>query len=733
MADVEAELLEKASEEVSGADIDTAGEAPHDDPKAPAVIPENSENNINEPGPDLPLPETSSDTPVEPDTSDTLSSGSKKPALPKKITLPEKPNFDFKAAFNRCAASFKHYFKIISAAVIAFLSYVGSECASIIKKCGIATGKFIKSASVNTVRVLKTDGVRVTGSAFGALRFAGKSAWDVFSYVFRTVFGVIKSFLGSIFGAVFGWISKKFRQPLLEIWCFIATPFAHAWGGVAGACIRFKNACKRGFLPAVGVIFNSIWRFLGSLVRLFRFAFNYIAPAVCVVFLIGLIRYASTLQYAISVTYNGSDIGTIENEATYNEAQTLIQDKVTFTSDEQPLLVTPKFSVTVINLDESEKQPTADIDALSETMIEQGDVQIVYAYGLSINGELFGVYSEEDMQKIRNALETKLNSYSTVNAVNVSFEDDIVIEEGRYVQDILTDPADALELINGGTDVEAYYVVERGDTISGICEKLGITREDFDKYNPGVEKVHHDDIITYHYTEPHLNVLTTYYEAYEQVIERTTEYVETSRREQYCEILLQHGSDGLENVTALVTLKNGVESDRTIVSRTVLEEMVPRKFRVGTKPNTYLKNTDIIDKLGTFCWPLGDEDCYISTMPGWRSWDSSNHMALDIAGIPRGTDIYAACDGKVTYSGWYAAYGELVIVDCGSGYECYYAHCSKRLVEEGDRVEKGDTIAEVGMTGSASGNHLHFEMRHYGDRINPLDALGGTGGHEIRE
>lgn len=614
------------------------------------------------------------------------------------------------------------------------LSDIGESVFELIIRGSKSAAAGLKYAAGASIKAVKHIGGRVLLGTERILSYVGKSAWVEISHICRLVFGAVFSFIRAVFGTVFGWISKKLHQPLLELWCFIITPFAHAWGGACDALIRFKNACKRGFLPAVCSIGDSLWRLLGAIAELLRFGFNYIAPAVCIVFLIGLIKYSSTLQYAISVTYNGNDIGTIENEATYNEAQSLVQDKVTFT-DNQPLLVTPKFSVTVLNLDESEKQPVSDIDKLSETMIESGDVQIVYAYGLYINDELFGIFSEDDMQKIREALDARLNEYSIVNAVNVSFEDNIVISEGRFVQDSLSSPEAALDYINGGTEVEAYYVVQRGDTITKICENLGITREEFDADNPELsEGVQRDDIVTYHYIEPNLNVLTTYYDVYEQVIERTTEYVETSRREKYCEILLQHGSDGYENVTALVTLKNGVESDRTIVSRTVLEEMVPRKFRVGTKENTYLNgDTTIIDKLGTFCWPLGDEHGYISTLPGWRSWDSSNHMALDIAGIPRGTDIYAACSGRVTFSGWYAAYGELVIVNCGSGYECYYGHCSKLLVEEGDYVEKGDVIAEVGMTGSATGNHLHFEMRYHGDRINPLKALGGTGGHEIRQ
>lgn len=640
--------------------------------------------------------------------------------------------------FGRCcvtaAKTVGEHARFIGAGVARFLGWIGTKVWQMMKKGTASAGKQLSAAARASGDTLAKYSRLISVGVGNVLYYVGHSAWTVLWDAAKFVFDITVSFFVTFFGAIFGWMAKKFKQPLYELWCFILTPIAHVWGAFAHARIRLKKARKRSYAHAIMAALSSLWHFLGGLGEFARFVFNYAAPVVSIIFLISLIRYSSTLQYAISVNYNGSDIATIENEAAFKEAETLIQDKVTFMENDQPILVTPTFSVTVLNMDESEKQTVDDIDELSETILNTGEVSVVYAYGFYINDELIGVYTDEDMESIRSSLNAKLQQYSRPNAVNVTFEDSIVISEGRFTETALTPVDSALELINGATEVEAYYVVVKGDTISGICGELGMTREEFDALNPDLAGgISRGDIVTYHYLEPHLNVLTTYYENYDQVIERTTEYVESTRYEQYCEILLQHGSDGYENVTALITQTNGVETDRTITSRTVYQEMVPRRFRVGTKENTYLKDTDIIDTLGTFCWPLGDEKGYISTMPGWRSWDSSNHIALDIAGIPRGTDIYAACDGVVTFVGTHGAYGKLVIVDVGHGYECYYAHCSEIDVEKGDRVEKGDVIAHVGMTGSASGNHLHFEMHYNGSRINPLPALGGTGGHEIRQ
>ena len=98
------------------------------------------------------------------------------------------------------------------------------------------------------------------------------------------------------------------------------------------------------------------------------------------------------------------------------------------------------------------------------------------------------------------------------------------------------------------------------------------------------------------------------------------------------------------------------------------------------------------------------------------------HNGLDIA-APYGTKIKAAASGTVTFSGYNGSYGNLVVVDCGSGVEIYYGHCSKLLVDVGDKVEAGDIIGEVGSTGNSTGNHLHFEIKINGTSVDPQNYI----------
>lgn len=94
------------------------------------------------------------------------------------------------------------------------------------------------------------------------------------------------------------------------------------------------------------------------------------------------------------------------------------------------------------------------------------------------------------------------------------------------------------------------------------------------------------------------------------------------------------------------------------------------------------------------------------------------HKGVDVT-APRGTPIIATAAGRVSFVGRQGSYGNMVEVDHGFGVRTRYAHASKLVVRRGQRVERGETIAEVGTTGLSVSPHVHYEVWVGGRAIDP--------------
>ncbi len=117
---------------------------------------------------------------------------------------------------------------------------------------------------------------------------------------------------------------------------------------------------------------------------------------------------------------------------------------------------------------------------------------------------------------------------------------------------------------------------------------------------------------------------------------------------------------------------------------------------------------------GGYYWPSNG---IITQYPVWY------HMALDIA-APIGSPIVATKNGKVLrveVGGWNYGYGTNVVVDHGDGITSLYAHMSAVAVSVGQDVIGGKTvIGYIGITGHTTGPHVHFEIRKNNVTVNPL-------------
>jgi murein DD-endopeptidase MepM/ murein hydrolase activator NlpD len=121
---------------------------------------------------------------------------------------------------------------------------------------------------------------------------------------------------------------------------------------------------------------------------------------------------------------------------------------------------------------------------------------------------------------------------------------------------------------------------------------------------------------------------------------------------------------------------------------------------------------------GIFVFPTDSH-----ALSGYDYNEKSNHRALDFAGNS-GDNIYASDGGVVVYSGTNSyGYGDMVMIDHGTGFQSLYAHMSKIFVNCGDNVTQGQVIGSVGSTGHSSGPHLHFEIRTASTVVNPRNFL----------
>jgi murein DD-endopeptidase MepM/ murein hydrolase activator NlpD len=98
--------------------------------------------------------------------------------------------------------------------------------------------------------------------------------------------------------------------------------------------------------------------------------------------------------------------------------------------------------------------------------------------------------------------------------------------------------------------------------------------------------------------------------------------------------------------------------------------------------------------------------------------DRDMHMGLDIA-APIGTPIYAPADGVVIFSGVKDGFGNFIMIAHGFGVVSRYGHNAENLVQPGQKVNRGEQIATVGMSGRTTGPHCHYEVILNGNAVDP--------------
>lgn len=362
------------------------------------------------------------------------------------------------------------------------------------------------------------------------------------------------------------------------------------------------------------------------------------------------------------------------------------------------------------------RQDVVDGETFEEELSEEVGL-VTQAYCLYVDGERIGATPYEGA--LEELLKQMRDSATNADTISCSFAEDVKIKQEYVATEEIMNLGYLAETLYSTKTAEVTYEVKKGDTWSEIAEDHGLTSKELLALNPGydINKLQIGEVLTLSASVPYLTMTVVQQERYVDEVMYDIEYTNTDSLYKGDYKVTSAGQYGAADVVANVTYVNGEETERTVLSSVTLKEPVTEQRLQGTKARpTWLPT-------GTFRWPVsGRITSYFGGRKSPGGIGSTNHKGIDIA-APRGTPVYSADGGTVTYAGWMSGYGYLVRISHGNGYETYYGHNSSLTVSVGQKVYKGQQVARVGSTGNSTGNHCHFEVRYNGVAKNPLNYL----------
>lgn len=429
--------------------------------------------------------------------------------------------------------------------------------------------------------------------------------------------------------------------------------------------------------------------------------------------LAGIILFCSFFTIGTTVSYDGQVLGRL---ASKSEAETVRKDLESITS--RTLGETYTIDDSLLQYD-SGWMLRQDIEdkAVYEDQLSDEIGLVTSAYCLYVNDVRIGATPYEGA--LEELLDQLQKAASDEDTISCEFAEDVEIRQEYVPTSEIMNLGYIAELLYSTKTAEVTYEVKKGDTWSQIAAKNDMTSAELLALNPGynINKLQIGEVLTLSASVPYLTMTVVKQERYLDDVSYNIEYTDSADLYQGDYKVTSKGEYGKADVMAKATYVNGEETERTILSSVTLKEPVTEYRLRGTKVRPTWMPT------GSFRWPTsGRISSYFGGRKSPGGIGSTNHKGIDIA-VPRGTPIYAADGGTVTYSGWMSGYGYLVQIDHGNGYVTRYGHNSSLTVNVGQHVYKGQQVARAGSTGNSTGNHCHFEVRYNGVAKNPLNYL----------
>jgi len=197
-----------------------------------------------------------------------------------------------------------------------------------------------------------------------------------------------------------------------------------------------------------------------------------------------------------------------------------------------------------------------------------------------------------------------------------------------------------------------------------------------------------------------------------------------SRRDQQIRLLAGLTTDSLHSDSSGPTLAIGGVSEMTVGSTSDIDVMIKRANSLAASfaevTGTLAHNSEKMARIPSIMPTAG----WLSSAFSLSRFHPILHYARPHEGIdvsaPMGAPIVAPAGGVVRLVTWETGYGNVLEIDHGDGIVTKYAHCSKIVVRAGQKVKRGQIIANVGSTGLSTGPHVHYEIHVNGKVVDPL-------------
>lgn len=428
-------------------------------------------------------------------------------------------------------------------------------------------------------------------------------------------------------------------------------------------------------------------------------------------------------KYNVDKVYPPKDLDIVK-ERTFSKKLNTIEEIYNEIKDESPFTISG-YIIKIKGLDTTDKDgkkisgKTQKIYVLDRQVFIDSVDRMVKSFIPEESYNKFATDTQEEIVETGSIIENiYIKNKITIKKSNVPVDEKIyqtVDELSQY-------------LIFGTTKPQAKYTVKEGDTIYDVAFNNKISTEEFLIANPDL----HDENsllaagqeVTLGILNPQFSVVEEDYIVKDEESNYLTETIlDGSKCTNHSEVT-QHGSKGLNRVTQIVQKVNGEIVNTAPVSTVILKESVKEIITKGSKNCSYgWSNVGPLPSRGYFAWPA---TCGSISSPYGYRWGTL-HDAIDIAGCGYGSALFAAAEGEVVQSSYKYDNGNYVTIKHPNGYYTIYSHMCNgcRYVSVGDYVQKGQVIGGMGMTGAATGVHLHFGIwkgfPYYGGTpVNPM-------------